>query len=110
MARFAGKVGFGVSAEVRDGVWKDTIVERSYFGDVKRAARQTRTEDKVNDEIDVDNLIEIVADAFANENFSAIVYVEWAGTKWKVPSVEVQHPRLLMRLGGVYNGRTPAVP
>lgn len=110
MARFAGKVGFAISTEVRSGVFKNVITEKSYFGDVKRAARQTRTEDKVNDEIDVDNLIEIVADAFANENFSAIVYVEWAGTKWKVPSVEVQHPRLLMRLGGVYNGPTPAVP
>lgn len=110
MARFAGKVGFAISTEVRPAVWKDVVTEKSYFGDVKRAARQTRTEDKVNDEIDVENLIEIVADAFANENFSAIVYVEWAGNKWKVPSVEVQHPRLLMRLGGVYNGPTPVVP
>lgn len=110
MARFAGKVGFAISTEVRSGVWKNVVTERSYFGDVKRAARQTRTEDKVNDEIDVDNLIEIVADAFANENFSAIVYVDWAGTKWKVPSVEIQHPRLIIRLGGVYNGATPSVP
>lgn len=110
MARFAGKVGFGVSTEVRPGVFKDVITERSYFGDVKRVARQARTEDKVNDEIDVENLIEIVADAFANEHFIAIRYVDWAGTKWKVPSVEVQHPRLIMRLGGVYNGTTPVVP
>jgi hypothetical protein len=110
MARFAGKVGFGVSTEVRPGVWKDIITERSYFGDVKRVARQVRTEDKVNDEIGVENLIEIVADAFANEHFIAIRYVDWAGTKWKVPSVEVQHPRLIMRLGGVYNGPAPVVP
>lgn len=109
MARFAGKVGFAISTEVRPSVWKNVITEKSYFGDVKQAMRQVETADKVNDDIDVSNLIEIVADAFASEHFHAIVYVEWAGKNWKVPSVEVRHPRLLLRLGGVYNGPTATV-
>jgi hypothetical protein len=109
MARFAGKVGFGVSTEERPGVFKDVITERSYFGYVTRASRQADTRDKVNDEIVVNNVVEIVADAFASENIFAIRYVEWAGTKWKVPSAEIQHPRLLLTLGGVYNGPTSSV-
>jgi hypothetical protein len=51
-----------------------------------------------------------VADQYANEHFFAIRYVEWAGTLWTVDSVEVQIPRLLLRLGKVYNGPTPAAP
>lgn len=107
--RFAGKVGFGVSTEVRPGVFKDVITERSYFGDVKRASRQVETADKVNDDIRINNLVEIVADEFASEHMDAIRYVEWAGSKWKPTTVEPQPPRLLITLGGVYNGPTQIV-
>jgi hypothetical protein len=34
-------------------------------------------------------------------------YVEWAGVRWTVQDVEVQRPRLLLRLGEVYNGKSP---
>ena len=106
--RFAGNVGFGVSTEVRQGVFKDVVTERSYFGDVTKNSRSANTEDKVNDEIGITNTVEIVADSYVSENIEAIVYVEWAGTKWKVPNVEIQGVRLILRLGGVYNGPTTA--
>jgi hypothetical protein len=35
-------------------------------------------------------------------------YVEWAGVRWDVTDVEVQRPRLILRLGGVYHGPLPA--
>lgn len=108
--RFAGNVGFGVSTEIRPGVFKDVITERPYFGDVKRAAPQADTGDQINDDYIVTNLVEIVADEFASEHAFAIRYVDWAGTKWKVPSREIQPPRVILRLGGVYNGPTPDVP
>lgn len=108
--RFAGKVGFGISTEVRPGVFKDVIIEKQYYGDVKRAMPQAETSDKVNDDSDVTNQIEIVADAFASENVFAIRYVWWGGKKWKVPSREVRPPRIILRQGGVYNGPTPNVP
>jgi len=104
MARFAGNVGFGVSTEVRPGVFEDVITVRQYYGDVRRSARQANTVDKVNDDIVVENTIEIVADSYASDNIFAIRYVEWAGAKWKVPNAEQQGVRLLLRLGGVYHG------
>lgn len=104
MARFHGKVGYGETTEVRPGVWEDTITEREYFGDVVRNSRGLREADKVNDDLTVGNSISIVADDHANEHIFAIRYVEWAGTLWTVSDVEVQSPRLLLRLGGVYNG------
>lgn len=109
MTRFSGAVGFATSTEVRPGVWEDTIVERSYFGDVIRTSRRLQADDdSVNDDIASENSISIVADPYASEQFFAVRYVRWAGTLWEVPSVEARSPRLILRLGGVYNGPTPA--
>ena len=108
MARFFGKVGYGESVETAPGVWIDQIVEYSYYGDVVRNSRELRQGQYLNDDLSVQNSISIVADAYANEHFFAIRYVEWAGTLWTIDSVDVLAPRLLLRLGKVYNGPTPA--
>lgn len=108
MAKFYGEVGYGpTTVETAPGVWNEVIVERVYAGDILRNVRKLQTGESVNDDLSVDNSISIVADAYANENFFAIRYVKWAGTRWKVSNVEVQSPRLLLRLGGKYNGPTP---
>ena len=109
MARFFGRIGYGETVETAPGVWEDVIVERSYYGDVIRNARNLREGENLNFDLSVQNSIRIVADAYANEHFFNIRYVEWAGALWTVSSVEVQSPRLLLRLGEVYNGPTPAV-
>ena len=109
MARFFGSVGYGKTVETAPGVWVNEITERSYFGDVVRNARNLREGENLNVDLSVQNSISIVADAYANDHFFAIRYVEWAGALWTVSSVEVQSPRLLLRLGEVYNGPTPAV-
>ncbi|QJD49737.1 hypothetical protein SEA_CLUBPENGUIN_13 [Streptomyces phage ClubPenguin] len=104
MARYFGKVGYGTSVETKPGIWEDVIVEKSYSGDVFRAIRQLREGERVNGDLSVNNSISIVADAYANANFMNIRYVEWVGTLWTVSDVEVRRPRLLLTLGGVYNG------
>lgn len=105
MAKFHGKIGYGETVETAPGVWQDVVVERNYFGDVIRNTRSLQESDnKVNYDLSVGNSISIVADAYANLHFFAIRYVEWAGTLWTVSDVEVQSPRLILRLGGVYNG------
>lgn len=107
MARYFGKVGYGETVETAPSVWKDVITEVAYTGDVVKNSRQLENGDKVNNDLSVGNSISIVADAYANEHFFAIRYVQWAGTRWTVTDVEVRSPRLLLRLGGVYNGQTP---
>jgi hypothetical protein len=108
MARFFGEVGFaGSTEEIRPGVWKDVIVERKFYGDVLRNSRQLRENmEKVNFDLSVGNSISIVADAYASEHFFAIRYIRWAGALWVVTDVTVEGPRLILRLGGVYNGPT----
>lgn len=107
MARFYGRVGYGESVESVPGVWSDEIVEYFYYGDVVRNVRSLREGENLNPDLSVQNSISIVADAYANDHFFAIRYVEWAGVLWTVSTVEVQSPRLLLRLGEVYNGPTP---
>lgn len=106
--RFFGKVGYSEgTVEVRRGVHEEQIVEFPYYGDVRRNSRDLDVSEKVNPDTRVGNSISIVADAYANEHFFAIRYVEWQGVRWVVSNVLVEPPRLLLRLGGVYNGRTP---
>jgi hypothetical protein len=109
MARFCGEIGYGESVETPSGsgVWIDEITERKYYGDVTRNTRQLQERELLNPDITVSNSISVVADAYAVQHFFAIRYVRWAGVLWTVTDVEVQRPRLLLRLGGVYNGPTP---
>jgi len=109
MARFYGEVGYGITLETPagSGVWVDSIAEISYFGDVIRNSRKLDEGESLNSDISVVNSISIVADQYAIEHFFQIKYVRWAGTLWTVTSVEVQSPRLILRLGSVYNGPTP---
>lgn len=104
MARFFGAIGYNTTTETRPGVWEESIVEHNYYGDILRNTRRLEKADGVNDNINVNNIISIVADPFAFENFFAISYIKWMGTLWKVTNVEVQRPRLILTIGGVYNG------
>lgn len=104
MAKYHGKVGYGVTTETSPGVYEDVITERLYYGDIVRNSRGLREGEKVNNDLTVGNSISIVADAYANGHFFAIRYVEWAGVLWTVSDVEVQAPRLILKLGEVYNG------
>jgi hypothetical protein len=110
VAKFYGKIGYGISTETAPGVWQDEIVERDYYGDIVRNVRTLQEGQNLNNDISVGNSISIVADAYANEHFFAIRYIQWAGTLWTVSDVEVQSPRLLLRLGGVYNGPKATAP
>jgi len=109
MAKFFGRIGYGEQVESAPGVFKDVITEYSYYGDVVRNIRQLREGEVINSDLSLNNSISIVADAYANEHFFAIRYVEFSGALWTISDVEVRSPRLILTLGGVYNGPTASV-
>ena len=104
MAKWCGIIGYAEQVETTPGVWSEQITEHKYYGDVIRNNRRLQSAGKLNDDINVGNEISIIADPFANNNFHSMRYVEFMGTKWKVATVDVQYPRLILSLGGVYNG------
>lgn len=103
MAKFFGAIGYAETKETAPDVWEEAIVERNYYGDVIRNTRRLENSGNLNDNIVVDNLISVVADAYAEKNFFAIRYVKWMGVPWKVTKVEVLRPRLILTMGDVYN-------
>ena len=104
MARFYGVIGYGVSEETEPGIFELQIKERSYTGDVLSRSWKFESSDNTNDDINIANRISIVADEFAYENSYAMRYVEFKGGRWKITNIEVLPPRLILTLGGVYNG------
>lgn len=107
MAKFYGKIGFQQQVEVRPGIWQPVVEEREYIGDIHRNSRRfSSVADKVNEDINMSNEISIIADPFALNNFSQMLYVEYFGQLFRISDVEVLYPRLKFSLGGVYNGPT----
>lgn len=105
MAKWHGKIGYATIAEdpVGSGIWVESTVEREYYGDLVRNRRNLVSSDTLNDNITVSNEISVISDPYGLQNFHAIRYAEFMGTKWKVNNVEVSYPRLLLSIGGVFN-------
>ncbi len=103
MARFFGPIGISSTSETSPGVHTESIVEKNYKGDILRDTRRWETTQQLNDNLVLSNRISIVADAYAFANFSAMRYVKWEGVLWKITNIEIQSPRLILTLGGIYN-------
>lgn len=106
MAKYYGRIGFIADVETKPDVWKKLVTVKYYKGDVIRNSRRYEPSDKLNDNLNINNEISIVADAYAYQNFHTLGFAEFMGTFWKVTNVTVEHPRLILTLGGVYNGPT----
>lgn len=107
MAKFYGSVGYADTVEAVPGRWEEKIVERKYYGELTRNTRRLQSAETLNDNINVANEISIVADPFACQNFHRMRYIEYMGARWKISNVEVVYPRLILTIGGVYNGPGP---
>ena len=104
MTRFYGEVGFGESVDQGGGVWDDVITERTYSGNVVSSLLRFQDAEKVNDDLTLSNSISIVGDDYAFGHISSIRYIRFGGERWKIRNLEVRRPRLILLLGGVYNG------
>lgn len=108
MAKYYGTVGYIDTVETdpvnHPGVYEAVKTERNYYGDVLSNNRRYEKGDGLNDDLNVRNEISIVADPFAFENFSKLRYLTWLGATWKITDVKVEFPRLILTVGGVWNG------
>lgn len=104
MAKYCGVIGYAIQKETSPGVWDDVITEKVYRGDIILNQQRWQPGEKVNDNFNIDNSISIVADAFAYTNFGNIKYIVWQGQKWKIQSLSINRPRIVLQIGGLYNG------
>lgn len=103
MAKFYGEIGYGITTETSPGVHQEQITTRNYYGDLVKNARRQQSSESVNDNINVSLEISILSDLFANENLQSMLYIKYLGAKWKITNIDVQYPRLILTVGGVYN-------
>ena len=101
--KYYGQIGFADTVETVPGVWSNQIFERNYYGDLVRNTRRLSSSDKVNDDINISNEFSILADPYANANFSKMKYLTYMNAKWKITDIRVEFPRLILTVGGLYN-------
>lgn len=106
MAKFYGSIGFSRTVETAPSVYEEQTSERKYFGDIQADFFKIKNGKNLNDEIDINNKLSIVADSFAINHYGAMRYVKWHNEAWEISSVEVSWPRLILSIGGLYNGKT----
>ena len=107
MAKYSGMIGFVKYVEGPYSVHTDTAIEKHYTGDVlQNYRRNENSSDKISEDLRLNNEISIIANKFAIENFAYMRYVTYLGTKWQITSAKIESPRIILTLGGVYNGPT----
>jgi hypothetical protein len=107
MGKYFGDVGYKETIETEPGIWEEKIVPHKHYGDTIRNYVRNDSNTEYTTTVkspQCNNSISIVADPYAFKNFHNIVYATYMGAKWIVTNVEVQYPRLILSLGGVYNG------
>lgn len=107
MEKWFGKIGYTETKEDEEepGIWREEITERSYFGSIYRSYARIEKDNAINRDVKFSTSISIVSDPFAIDNFCNIRYVTALNKKWEVSNVEIQYPRLILTIGGLYNER-----
>ena len=106
MPRYHGAIGFQEQVETAPGVWREQIVEHQYRGEITRNQIRWNTGSEMNDDLRIDNEISIIFDPYFEQHIASIRYITWMGSKWKVTSLSIQRPRVVLQLGGLYNDQS----
>lgn len=104
MAKFYGSIGFATMVETSPGVYEEQIVERNYCGDINRISSRTQPTNQLNDNVTMSMEFSIVADLYAIKHYHLMRYVKFRDVAWTITSITEQRPRLILSVGGVYNG------
>lgn len=111
MAKFYGNIGFIKTVETTPGVWEESIYERPYYGELLQNHRRwSSNQESTNSDLSITNKVSIVSDPYTNKNLHQIRYVEFMGAYWDVTYIDVEPPRIVLSVGGVYNGKTARTP
>ncbi len=104
MTKFAGLVGYATQEETVPGVWSPVEKPVMMKGDVISQASSVQNDGKVNSDITLNHRVSLIGDAYAFENYYNLKWIDLNGRKWEISSVELRRPRLIVSVGGLYNG------
>lgn len=104
MAKFSGLVGYITQSETSPGIWSPVEETTMMKGDIIRQSANGQNGDKVNSDISLNHRVSLIGDAYSFGNYYNFKWIEVNGVKWVISSIEIQRPRLIVTLGGVWNG------
>ena len=104
MAKSQIKIGFVTTVETSPGIWDEQIQEKIYYADVTRRYVKQNYNTTINANVDISNTLSVVANPEILTNLQSIRYVSWMGQRWSIGSIEVNYPRLILGIGGIWNG------
>ena len=109
MAKFHEKVGFLIPTDNQEtGIASFTPVEKRFYGKVNEHTRRWDSTEHLGDDLNISNQIAIIANDYAFKHASSIAYVRFMNGWWKVSSIRIKVPEIILTLGGVWNGPTVA--
>lgn len=103
MPKCSGVIGYALAGETQPGVWTESIIEKKYYGDIVRDNRKIVDQSEINGSINISNNISVVSNKFMLENMAFMRYITFMKSKWKINSVDIKPPRIIITLGGLYN-------
>lgn len=104
MPKCSGVIGYALAVETQPGVWTETMTYKNYYGDVVKDNRRIVDQTQINDSLNISNNISVVSNTFMLSNLAFIRCISFMGSKWNVTSVDIKHPRIVLTIGGLYNG------
>lgn len=108
--RASATIGFRETIEKMDengnptSIWVEKITRRTYKAEVINNTYRNQQGESINDNYVINVKLSMIAcDAYTISHLDSIIYCEWEHKKWKVNSVDLQRPRIVVTLGGDYN-------
>lgn len=108
--KYKGLVGFVSQGETVPGVWSPIENPKMMKGDVISLSSSngngSRIADtgKVNDDVSLNHRVSLMGDTYAFDNYLKMKWIQIGNTKFEINSVEIRRPRLIVSIGGVWNG------
>ena len=103
MPKCSGVIGYALAGETQPGVWTEGITEKKYIGEIVKDNRRIVDQGEINGSINISNNISIISNRFMLDNMEYMRYLTFNKSKWKISSVEIKPPRIIITLGGLYN-------
>lgn len=103
MPKCSGVIGYALAGETQPGVWTEGITEKKYIGEIVKDNRRIVDQGEINGSINISNNISVISNRFMLDNMAYMRYLTFNNSKWKISSVEIKPPRIIITLGGLYN-------
>lgn len=113
MPKCSGIIGYALAVETRPGVWSEGMTDKPYIGEIVKDNRRIVDQGEINGSIRVNNNISIISNKFMLDNMSYMRYLTsstMGKSKWKISSVDIVPPRIIITLGGLYNEQDTSTP